>query len=72
MNYTIIEQQTLVSGQTAIVTPVTYDNEIDGEAVFLEKCAVARRSGLPKHSITLLNDEGKAVARKCYVTDNNS
>ena len=65
MNYIVIEAQTS-NGQTAIVTPATFDNNVDAEADFLTKCAYARRSGLPKHSVTLLNDEGAVVARKCF------
>ena len=65
MNYTIIEQQT-TNGATAVVTPVGYDNNISAEAAFLTKCAAARVSGLDVHSVTLLDEEGKVVARKCY------
>lgn len=68
MNYIIIEMQTQ-NGQTAIVTPVTYNNIIDAEATFLEKCAYARRSGLPCHSVVLLEETGKAIARKAFVTE---
>lgn len=69
MNYIIIEMQTNAQGQTAIVTPVTYDDSINAEAVFLEKCAYARRSGLPCHSVALLDQTGKQIARKAYVTE---
>lgn len=65
MNYVVIEMQT-TGGTTAIVTPATFDSNIDAEADFLTKCAYARRSGLTKHSVTLLNDEGAVVARKCF------
>ena len=65
MNYIIIEAQTS-NGTTTIVTPAVYSDPIEAEAVFLEKCAYARRSGLDKHSVTLLNDEGAVVARKCF------
>ena len=65
MNYIIIEMQTTGSS-TAIVTPVTYDNAISAEAAFLTKCAAARVSGLDVHSVTLLDEEGKIIARKCY------
>ena len=68
MNYVIIEMQT-TSGSTAIVTPVSYDNNISAEAAFLTKCAAARVSGLDAHSVTLLNEEGAVVARKCYKAD---
>ena len=65
MNYTIIEMQT-TNGSTAIVTPVTYDNNISAEAAFLTKAAAARVSGLDVHSVSLLDEEGKVIARKCY------
>lgn len=65
MNYIIIEMQT-TSGTTAVVTPATYDNAISAEAAFLTKCAAARVSGLDVHSVTLLDEEGKVIARKCY------
>lgn len=66
MNYILIEAQTNAQGQTAIVTPAVYNNAIDAEAEFLTKCAYARRSGLAAHSVTLLDEEGKVLARKCF------
>ncbi len=68
MNYTIIEQQT-TNGTTAIVTPAVYDNKIQAEADFLTKCAYARLSGLDCHSVALLNQEGKLIARKKFPDD---
>ena len=68
MNYVIIEMQTQ-SGSTAVVTPVTYSDAIQAEAAFLQKCAYARTSGLPCHSVTLLEQTGKVVARKSFVTE---
>ena len=65
MNYVIIEMQT-TNGSTAIATPASYDNNISAEAAFLTKCAAARVSGLDVHSVSLLDEEGKVVARKCY------
>ena len=65
MNYVIIEGQT-TNGTTAIVTPAVYSDRIEAEAVFLEKCAAARRSGLDKHFVKLLDDEGNKIALKCY------
>ena len=65
MNYIIIEAQT-TGGSTAIVTPAVYSDRIEAEAVFLEKCAYARRSGLDAHSVTLLDQEGQVIARKCF------
>lgn len=65
MNYIIIEAQTS-NGTTAIVTPAVYSDVVEAEAVFLEKCAAARRSGLDAHSVTLLDQEGAVKARKCY------
>ena len=65
MNYIIIEMQT-TSGSTAIVTPASYNDNISAEAAFLTKCAAARVSGLDVHSVSLLDEEGKVVARKCY------
>ena len=65
MNYIIIEAQTS-NGTTAIVTPAVYADPIEAEAVFLEKCAYARRSGLDAHSVILLDQEGKVIARKCF------
>lgn len=65
MNYIIIEGQT-TNGATAIVTPAVYSDRIEAEAVFLEKCAAARRSGLDKHFALLLDDEGKKIALKCF------
>lgn len=65
MNYIIIEAQTQ-NGATAVVTPAVYSDRVEAEAVFLEKCAYARRSGLPCHSVTLLDQEGAVIARKCF------
>lgn len=65
MNYIIIETQTQ-NGATAVVTPAVYSDRVEAEAVFLEKCAYARRSGLPCHSVTLLDQEGAVIARKCF------
>ena len=69
MNYILIEMQTNAQGQTAIVTPATYANAINAEAAFLEKCAYARLSGLPCHSVLLIDQTGKQVARKSFVTE---
>lgn len=66
MSYIIIEAQTH-DNTTAVVTPIpVYADRIEAEAVFLEKCAYARRSGLPCHSVTLLDEEGAVIARKCF------
>lgn len=65
MNYIIIEMQT-TNGSTAVVTPASYNNNVQAEAAFLTKCAAARVSGLDVHSVSLLDEEGKVVARKCY------
>ena len=66
MNYIIIEAQTQ-NNATAVVAPIpVYSDRVEAEAVFLEKCAYARRSGLPCHSVTLLDQEGAIVARKCF------
>lgn len=66
MSYIIIEAQTQ-NNATAVVTPIpVYTDRIEAEAVFLEKCAYARRSGLPCHSVTLLDEEGAVIARKCF------
>lgn len=69
MNYVIIEMQTNAQGQTAIATPATYDNAISAEADFLMKCAYARQSGLPCHSVVLMDQTGKQIARKAYTAD---
>ena len=68
MNYIIIEQQT-TNGTTSIVTPATYNNAIDAEAAFLLKASYARQSGLDCHSVTLLDQEGKIIARKAFITE---
>lgn len=68
MNYVIIEQQT-TSGTTSIVTPATYSDAIQAEAAFLQKASYARLSGLDCHSVTLMDQEGKVVARKAFVTE---
>jgi len=69
MNYLIIEMQTNAQGQTAIVTPSVYSDPIQAEAAFLQTCAYARQSGLPMHSVVLLGQDGKAVARKCFIAN---
>ena len=64
----IIEMQT-TNGQTAIVTPIpayTDAQAIEAEAVFLEKCAAARRSSVPVHTVVLLDEEGGVIAKKCF------
>ena len=68
MSRIIIEMQT-AGGATAIVTPIpsyTAAQANEAEAVFLEKCAAARRSGLDKHTVVLLDEEGGVVAKKCF------
>lgn len=65
MNYVIIEQQT-TNVSTAVVTPATYDNLIQAEAAFLQKASYARLSGLDCHSVVLLDQEGKQIARKSF------
>ena len=68
MSRIIIETQT-TGGVTAIVTPIpTYTDAqaVEAEAVFLEKCAAARRSGLDKHTVVLLDEEGATIAKKCF------
>lgn len=66
MNYIIVEAQT-TGTTTTVVTPIpVYSDPVEAEAVFLEKCAYARRSGLDTHSVTLMDEEGKVVARKHY------
>ena len=65
MNYIIIEAQTQ-NGTTAVVTPYVTGDRVEAEAVFLEKCAYARRSGLPCHSVSWLDSEGKLIAYKCF------
>ena len=65
MNYVIIEQQT-TDGTTAVVTPATYDDRIQAEAAFLQKAAYARLSGLDCHSVVLLDQTGKPIARKSF------
>ena len=66
MNYAIIEMQT-TGGATTIVTPIpVYADPVEAEAVFLEKCAYARRSGLDIHTVVLMDAEGKVIARKTY------
>lgn len=65
MNYVIIEQQT-TNGTTSVVTPVSYDNLIQAEAAFLQKAAYARLSGLDCHSVVLLDQKGKQIARKSF------
>lgn len=65
MNYIIIEAQT-TDGTTSIVPPLVYDDRIEAEAVFFEKLAYARRSGLDAHSVILLDQEGQVIARKCF------
>ena len=66
MNYVIIEMQTNAQGTTAIVTPAVYDNDVTAEADFLFKGGYARQSGLPCHSVVLLDQKGKQIARVCY------
>lgn len=66
MNYIIIEAQT-TGGATAVVTPIYVNsNTVEAEAVFLEKCAAARRSGLDVHTVVLLDEEGTIKARKTF------
>lgn len=65
MNRVIIEMQT-TNGSTAVVPPVAYNDPIEAEAVFLEKCAYARRSGLDVHTVVLLDNEGTVIAKKCF------
>jgi hypothetical protein len=66
MNYIIIESQTS-NGSTAVVAPIpVYSDAIEAEAVFLEKCAYARRSGLDCHTVVLMDEEGKQLARKTF------
>lgn len=70
MNYTIIELQTNAQGTTSIVTPVVYDNDITAESEFCFKAGYARLSGLPCHSVVLLNQKGEQIARVAYPKTN--
>ena len=66
MNYIIIETQT-TNGATAVVTPIpVYSDTVEAEAVFLEKCAYARRSGLDVHTVVLMDEEGAVKAKKSF------
>ena len=65
MNHVIIEIQTN-NGITAVVPPIAYTDAIEAEAVFLEKCAYARRSGIDAHTVVLLDQEGTVIAKKCF------
>lgn len=65
MNRVVIEMQT-TNGSTAVVPPVAYNDPIEAEAVFLEKCAYARRSSLDVHTVVLLDDEGSVIAKKSF------
>ena len=65
MNRVIIEIQT-DNGTTSVVPPIAYTDPVEAEAVFLEKCAYARRSGLDTHTVILLDSEGKQIAKKCF------
>ena len=66
MSYIIIEAQT-TNGSTAVVAPIpVYTDRIEAEAVFLEKCAYARRSGLDCHTVVLMDNEGSIIAKKSF------
>lgn len=66
MNYIVIEMQT-TGTTTAVVTPIPVSSDpVQAEGVFLEKCAVARMSSVPVHTVVLLDQEGKIVARKSF------
>ena len=65
MNRVIIELQTN-AGTSAVVPPIAYTDPIEAEAVFLEKCAYARRSGLDTHTVMLIDEEGGVIAKKCF------
>lgn len=65
MNYIVIEIQT-TNGTTALVPPIVYADRIEAEAVFLEKCAAARRSKLSVHTVVLMDNEGKQIAKKVF------
>ena len=65
MNYIIIEAQT-DNGTTTLCPPLVYGDRIEAEAVFLEKCAYARRSGLNAHTVVLFDYEGNVIAKKCF------
>lgn len=71
MGYTIIEMQTQ-NNVTAVVTPIYSSNDkIETEAVFLEKCAYARRhsSEMDCVSVILLDQTGKTLGKKKYPDD---
>ena len=65
MNRVIIEMQTN-EGSTVVVPPVVYTDVIEAEAVFLEKCAYARRSKLDVHTVMLVDEEGAVKAKKRF------
>ena len=65
MNYIVLEMQT-TNGTTAPLPPLVYADRIEAEAVFLEKCAAARRSGLAVHTVVLIDNEGKQIAKKVF------
>lgn len=67
MNYIVLEIQTS-NGTTTLLPPLVYEDRIEAEAVFLEKCAAARRSGLAVHTAVLMDNEGKQIAKKVFKT----
>lgn len=64
--YIINEYQTN-DDTTAIVTPATAANEHEALSIFHARCSSAAISAVAKHTVTIENDEGFQIDRKCFL-----
>ena len=63
--YILVEMQTN-NGQTAVVTPVVYENRLEAESVYHQKLAAAAISSVQIHSVAMLDDHGGTIKRDYY------
>lgn len=65
--FIVIEMQKDANGNVAIVTPAMYDNQNEAESKFYTVLAAAAVSNVPKHSVTMLHEDGFVIRNETYI-----
>lgn len=65
--FIVIEMQKDANGNVAIVTPAMYDNQNEAESKFYTVLAAAAVSNIPKHSVTMLHEDGFVIRNETYI-----
>ena len=65
--FIIIELQKDANGNVAIATPSTYDNQNEADSKFFTTMAAAAVSSVPKHSVTMLHENGYVIRNETYI-----